>query len=73
MTHLVTTTGAKSLLFECCNTVTSGMSQNIPLVKLCVEKLRGFVEDPDQNCMDHMLEHQKSGCLISDHSVLDFQ
>lgn len=49
ITNLITTTPAKSLLFECINTASSGMATHVSVVRLGVEKLRGFVEDPDQN------------------------
>jgi AP-3 complex subunit delta-1 len=49
MANLIQTTPAKSLLYECLCTVTKGMSKHITVVKLAVEKLKLFVEDPDQN------------------------
>lgn len=50
MTNIINTTPAKSLLYECLYTVTKGMSAHISIVKLAVDKLKEFVQDPDQNC-----------------------
>ncbi|KNC51771.1 garnet [Thecamonas trahens ATCC 50062] len=49
MTNLINTTPAMSLLYECINTCTIGLNQHLPVIQLCVAKLRAFVEDPDQN------------------------
>mmetsp|Transcript_886 Transcript_886/g.3083 ORF Transcript_886/g.3083 Transcript_886/m.3083 type:complete len:1146 (-) Transcript_886:107-3544(-) len=49
MIEIITNTQAKSLLYECCCTVTKGMQKHMPVVKLAVEKLKEFVVDPDQN------------------------
>jgi len=49
MANLIQTTPAKSLLYECLCTVTRGMSKHMTVVKLASEKLKMFVEDPDQN------------------------
>jgi AP-3 complex subunit delta-1 len=49
MANLIQTTPAKSLLYECLCTVTKGMSKHMTVVKLAVEKLKLFIEDPDQN------------------------
>ncbi|PRP80441.1 delta adaptin [Planoprotostelium fungivorum] len=49
LTNIINTTHAKSLLFECIQTCTIGLSDHLPTVKLCIVKLRSFVEDPDQN------------------------
>jgi len=49
LTHIIANTPAKSLLYECINTATN--CDNVPksMVRLCLDKLRTFVEDPDQN------------------------
>eukprot|EP01027_Heterolobosea_sp_BB2_P010522 GEZU01015435.1.p1 GENE.GEZU01015435.1~~GEZU01015435.1.p1 ORF type:complete len:639 (-),score=149.75 GEZU01015435.1:1263-3179(-) len=49
LTNIINTTPAKSLLYECLNTVSKGMTKHLSIVRLAVEKLRMFVEDPDQN------------------------
>ena len=49
LTHLISTTPAKSLLYECIMTVVAGETTSKSLVQLCLEKLRLFIEDPDQN------------------------
>lgn len=49
LTNLINTTPAMSLLYECIQTCTIGMPDQINLIKLCISKLRTFVEDPDQN------------------------
>lgn len=49
LTNIIQTTPAKSLLYECIHTVSVGMTQHIGIVQLSMEKLKGFVEDEDQN------------------------
>ncbi|CAG8435804.1 5990_t:CDS:10 [Ambispora gerdemannii] len=53
ITNLIQTTHAMSLLYECIHTViTGGMlnaSNSDALAAMCVNKLRTFLEDPDQN------------------------
>lgn len=49
LTNIISTTPAKSLLYECISTATTGMTQNKSLMELCTEKLRGFVMEPDPN------------------------
>ena len=49
LTDLITTTPAKSLLYECINTLLAGEIRSKTVVRLCLDKLRGFIEDPDQN------------------------
>eukprot|EP01083_Nonionella_stella_P271557 920242_1 len=49
LTHIITNTPAKSLLYECINTVTAQSMMQRSMVRLCLDKLRGFVEDQDQN------------------------
>ncbi|KAG2392299.1 hypothetical protein C9374_012551 [Naegleria lovaniensis] len=47
--NMISTTPAKSLLYECLVTVTVGMKEHMTVVKLAVDKLKQFVEDKDQN------------------------
>eukprot|EP01084_Bolivina_argentea_P017444 32578_1 len=49
LTHIITNTPAKSLLYECINTVTTQSTMQRSMIRLCLDKLRGFVEDQDQN------------------------
>eukprot|EP01065_Artemidia_motanka_P048353 TRINITY_DN7764_c3_g1_i2.p1 TRINITY_DN7764_c3_g1~~TRINITY_DN7764_c3_g1_i2.p1 ORF type:complete len:1286 (+),score=583.90 TRINITY_DN7764_c3_g1_i2:117-3974(+) len=49
LANIINTTPAKSLLYECCSTVVHGMHKQPSLLRLGVEKLKQFVEDPDQN------------------------
>ena len=49
LTNLIQTTPAMSLLYEAISTVTLGELAHVPLVKLSVQKLRAFIESPDQN------------------------
>ena len=46
---IITTTPAKSLLYECVNTLLAGEIKSKSVIRLCLDKLRGFIEDPDQN------------------------
>jgi AP-3 complex subunit delta-1 len=46
---IMRTTTAKSLLFECIQTVSIGMLSQQESVELAMSKLKGFIEDPDQN------------------------
>jgi AP-3 complex subunit delta-1 len=50
LSNLLTTTPALSLLYEVIQTCITGLSDHIPTIKLCITKLRTFIEDPDQNC-----------------------
>jgi len=47
--NIITNTPAKSLLYECIFTATNDQKMSRSMVALCLEKLRGFIEDPDQN------------------------
>lgn len=47
--NIMNSTPAVSLMYECIQTCTIGLTHDIPTMKLCVNKLRNFVEDPDQN------------------------
>jgi len=49
MHNLMTSTPATSLLYECIQTCISGLSAHLPTMKLCIQKLRSFIEDPDPN------------------------
>lgn len=49
LSDIITTTPAKSLLYECVNTLLCGELRSKTVVKLCLEKLRNFIEDADQN------------------------
>jgi len=49
LTDIITTTPAKSLLYECVNTLLSGKISSKTVIRLCLEKLRTFIENPDQN------------------------
>eukprot|EP01087_Luapelamoeba_hula_P001795 TRINITY_DN1159_c0_g1_i1.p1 TRINITY_DN1159_c0_g1~~TRINITY_DN1159_c0_g1_i1.p1 ORF type:complete len:1290 (+),score=270.56 TRINITY_DN1159_c0_g1_i1:148-4017(+) len=49
LTNLINTTTAMSLLYECIQTCIIGLSDKVPLMRLCITKLRIFIEDPDQN------------------------
>lgn len=56
LTELIETTSAMSLLFECIQTsivggILSGSREGERLADICVGKLKGFLEDSDQNCM----------------------
>ena len=49
MHTLINSTPATSLLYECINTCIAGLAAHLPTMKLCIGKLRSFIEDPDQN------------------------
>lgn len=49
ISNIISSTSAMSLLYECINTVTQSEMDDLRLVKLCIQKLRIFIEDPDQN------------------------
>jgi AP-3 complex subunit delta-1 len=49
LAHIMATTGAKSVLYECIRAVVGGMTQQPGLVQLCVEKLADFVGETDPN------------------------
>lgn len=49
LTNIMNTTTAMSLQYECIQTCTVGLSDHLPTIKLCISKLRNFVEDSDQN------------------------
>lgn len=52
LNNIINTTPAVSLLYECIQTCIAGLSDHLPTMKLCINKLRTFVEDPDQNCKE---------------------
>mmetsp|Transcript_29695 Transcript_29695/g.41030 ORF Transcript_29695/g.41030 Transcript_29695/m.41030 type:complete len:1213 (-) Transcript_29695:137-3775(-) len=49
LSNMINTTSATSLLYECIQTCIVGLSEHQGLIRLCITKLRAFVEDPDQN------------------------
>jgi len=49
LTALMKSTKAKSLLYECCSTVTLALLGEAPLVVLTADNLGQFIMDPDQN------------------------
>jgi len=49
LSNIINTTTATSLLYECIQTCTVGLPENKNLLRLCISKLRNFIEDPDQN------------------------
>jgi len=49
LANIINSTPAVSLLYECIKTCTIGLADHLPTIKLCITKLRSFVEDPDQN------------------------
>ncbi|EFA74932.1 delta adaptin [Heterostelium album PN500] len=49
LTNIINTSSSMSLLFECIQTCIIGISDNIPLMKLCISKLRTLIEHHDQN------------------------
>lgn len=49
LTSLMRTTRAKSLLYECCSTVTSGLMAYPEAVELCAQRLGEFMDESDQN------------------------
>jgi len=73
LSHIVTTTAAKSLLYESVYTLTLALPHctksdgTVPkvlpeVVELCAEKLRGFVEDQDQNLKVSDSQVKSEGC-----------
>lgn len=49
LVSLMRNTRAKSLLYECCSTVTSGLLAHPEAVELCAQHLGNFMVDSDQN------------------------
>lgn len=49
ITTLMRTTRAKSLLYECCSTVTEGLMAHPEAVELCAQRLGEFMDESDQN------------------------
>ncbi|MDP2439236.1 MAG: adaptin domain-containing protein, partial [archaeon] len=49
LTNIINTTPATSLLYEAIQTCIIGLSHDIPVMRLCITKLRDFIVDPDQN------------------------
>lgn len=49
LTTIMRTTRAKSLLYECCSTVTAGLLDHPEAVELCAQRLSEFMDESDQN------------------------
>ncbi len=49
LTNIINTTPVMSLLYECINTCTTGLVKHLPIIRLCIQKLRVFIESTDQN------------------------
>lgn len=49
LTNIINTTSAMSLMYETIITCATGLSEFPNVIRLCLTKLRTFVEDPDQN------------------------
>lgn len=49
LTNIINTTPATSLLYEAIQTCIVGLSHDIPVMRLCITKLRDFIVHPDQN------------------------
>lgn len=49
LTNIMNSTSAMSLLYECIQTCIIGLSAHASIIRLCVTKLRMFLEHPDQN------------------------
>ena len=62
LSDIINTTPAKSLLYECVNTLLSGRLTSKTVIRLCLDKLRTFIEDPDQNCQYRWIETCWWGC-----------
>jgi AP-3 complex subunit delta len=64
LTNIMNSTSAMSLLYECIQTCTIGLTENANIIRLCITKLRLFIENPDQNCTFL--------CLFEEMSYKDF-
>ncbi|KAH3732797.1 delta adaptin [Pelomyxa schiedti] len=49
ITRIINSTPSMSLLYESIQTCIAGLSGHLPTMKLCIVKLRSFIEDPDPN------------------------
>ena len=49
LTRIINTTPSVSVLYEAIQTCVAGLSKHGPTMRLCCEKLKGFVESPDAN------------------------
>jgi AP-3 complex subunit delta len=49
LTNIIENTPAKSLMYECVNTLLSGEVTSKSVVQLCLARLTSFIEDNDQN------------------------
>ena len=50
LTNIMNSTSAMSLLYECILTCIIGLTAHGSAIRLCITKLRLFIEDHDQNC-----------------------
>lgn len=57
-----------SLIYECINTMVLGMPDHLPSIQLCVQKLRIFIEDSDQNLKYLGLQVARAFELINDYN-----
>lgn len=48
---IINETNAMSLMYECIQTCIVGLHENKMVMRLCISKLRMFIEHPDQNCL----------------------
>eukprot|EP01105_Mastigella_eilhardi_P006852 TRINITY_DN18364_c0_g1_i1.p1 TRINITY_DN18364_c0_g1~~TRINITY_DN18364_c0_g1_i1.p1 ORF type:complete len:1197 (-),score=331.30 TRINITY_DN18364_c0_g1_i1:42-3449(-) len=49
MARIMGSTQSMSLLYECIQTCVVGLSAHLPTMKICVQKLKQLIEDPDPN------------------------
>ncbi|EGD73757.1 hypothetical protein PTSG_05451 [Salpingoeca rosetta] len=70
LTELIHGTPATSLLYECINTVLAGIPDHTATIQLCVQKLRIFIEDSDQNLKYLGLQAMASVLKIAPKAVL---
>jgi AP-3 complex subunit delta-1 len=49
LTKIINSTPAMSLLYEAIQASAKGLASQLPLIRACVQRLRVFVENPDQN------------------------
>lgn len=69
LTDIISTTPAKSLLYECVNTLLCGELRSKTVVRLCLEKLRNFIEDADQNRQSKRTTHAHTHCMARTRST----
>lgn len=78
ITALMRSTRAKSLLYECCSTVTSGLMAHPEAVELCMQRLGEFMDDSDQNlkylgllCMKKLIKAHPQLAMEHRDNILD--